>query len=103
MCRSWGATSTRRGCGFYNQAGRFHKNWGDLAGATETALLYDAGISLALGAGFSVRVQGNPDGTLDATAYERAAKAVKYYEQREEYSADAHSLPDVAMIARRMS
>ena len=89
-----------KGVRFYNQPGRFHKSWGDFGGiASETAFLYEAGISLSLGAGISVGDQGNPDGTLDPTAYERAAKAMKYYTEREEYVANAHSLPDVAMIS----
>ncbi len=84
------------------QTGRFHGGWADY-GATkpDAALRYDAALALALGASFVIGDQGAPDAALDPTVYEAERKAFAYYAEREEWAADAESVPYVALLCRR--
>ncbi|MBO5896869.1 MAG: beta-galactosidase trimerization domain-containing protein [Clostridia bacterium] len=85
---------------FLGMTGKFHHSWGEFGGYKHpNALIYEAALSVANGAGCSVGDQMHPLSALNEATYNLIGKAYSHVEEREPWLEGAVNLADIAVLS----
>lgn len=85
---------------FLGMTGKFHKSWGEFGGFKHpNALIYEAALSIALGAGCSIGDQMHPEGRLNPATFRLIGKAYSHVEECEPWCRGAKNIADIAVFS----
>ncbi len=85
---------------FLGMTGKFHESWGEFGGFKHpNALIYEASLSAANGAGCSVGDQLHPDGRMNMSTYNLIGKAYSHFEECEPWLDNAKNISDIAVLS----
>ncbi|MDD6275711.1 MAG: alpha-L-fucosidase [Clostridia bacterium] len=84
---------------FLGMTGKFHQSWGEFGGFKHpNALIYEASLSLAMGAGCSIGDQMHPCGKLNPSTYKLIGAAYSEVEKKEPWCIGAKNIADIAVL-----
>lgn len=93
-------TRTLENTEFLGMTGKFHHSWGEFGGFKHpNALIYEASLSIANGAGCSVGDQMHPNGEMNMATYSLIGKAYEHVEKREPWLNNAVNIADIAVMS----
>ncbi len=85
---------------YLGMTGKFHHSWGEFGGYKHpNALIYEAALSVANGAGCSVGDQMHSDAEMNMATYSLIGKAYKRVEEREPWLINAKNIADIAVLS----
>ncbi len=85
---------------FAGMTGKFHKSWGEFGGFKHpNALIYEAGLSLAVGAKCNVGDQLHPLGYFEKATYDLLGKAFSEVERKEPWCGNITAVADIAIYS----
>ncbi len=85
---------------YLGMTGKFHGTWGEFGGFKHpNALIYEAMLSLAEGAGCSIGDQMHPEGRLNKSTFELIGKAYKEVEEKEPWCKGAKNIADIGVLS----
>ena len=93
-------TRTLENTEFLGMTGKFHHSWGEFGGFKHpNALIYEAALSIANGAGCSVGDQMHPLGEMNMSTYSLIGKAYEHVEKREPWLVGTKHIADIAVMS----
>ncbi len=85
---------------YLGMTGKFHGTWGEFGGFKHpNALIYEAALSLAEGAGCSIGDQMHPEGKLNKSTFELIGKAYKQVEEKEPWCKGYKNIADIGVLS----
>lgn len=85
---------------YLGMTGKFHQSWGEFGGFKHpNALIYEAALSIANGAGCSIGDQLHSDGEMNMSTYSLIGKAYSHVENCEPWTKDAKNVADIAVLS----
>ncbi len=85
---------------YLGMTGKFHGTWGEFGGFKHpNALIYEAMLSLAEGAGCSIGDQMHPEGRLNKSTFELIGKAYNEVEAKEPWCKGAKNIADIGVLS----
>ncbi len=85
---------------YLGMTGKFHGTWGEFGGFKHpNALIYEACLSLAEGAGCSIGDQMHPEGRLNPMTFRLIGKAYEEVEKKEPWCKGAKNIADIAVLS----
>ncbi len=85
---------------FAGMTGKFHKSWGEFGGFKHpNALIYETGLSLAVGAKCNVGDQLHPLGHFEKSTYNLIGKAFAEVEKKEQWCDNVTAVTDIAIYS----
>lgn len=85
---------------YLGMTGKFHHSWGEFGGYKHpNALIYEAALSVANGAGCSVGDQMHSDAKMNMSTYSLIGKAYRKVEEREPWLNNAKNIADIAVLS----